>query len=247
MWPYLIGAGVIFAGYKAIKKYMNHPANLPPELVDQGVADPTTGKTIVTLQDEQQAFQNVQAASAFPAASKALYSYIKGHGYDGSITFHQLVEEFQKAANTVLLGTAYKYGKLNEDGAFDVTTASALAQTTLDPLPPDPNAPVFEAVKFPTPIDVNASSLSQDAGFLLKLYIMKNGDNMRNPGQMVLTKVFQHAINTDPKFPGQGWALTATRNGIIGMLQEDGLLGAASKAQLYRDESQSEFNSEHAS
>lgn len=235
MIPWLIGGGTATAlGVWAYERFIKKTAaNLPPMLVSQGIPDPTTGKTIVTLADEQQAFKNVEAASTFPDDAKNLYTYLKSHWTDGSPALRSLVLQFQRSANKVLLGTAYRYGKLAETGDFDLVTSGALAQATEDPILPDPNIQRPALKKFGVDtIDVNDASTTGAAAFLLNKYIELNGNDPKDPVQVAFTKLFQIAVNTDPMFPGPGWAMSASKNGMAARLTEDGILGPATKTQL---------------
>jgi hypothetical protein len=135
-----------------------------------------------------------------------------------------LVAAFQRSADRDPLARQL-IGPIPQTGIYDPRTSAALTMFTEDPVPAhesvaDMPHPTTPAAILSTAIPGNAAV----AGSNLYVYLLTHGKD-HSATLQALTKRFQQAVNTDPKFPGP-----ANKNGlpilIPSRLVEDGVAGS---------------------
>lgn len=192
------------------------PAGNPVIVI--GPVDSNTGK--VTVAD-----QVATSGGAAPAAHD-LYDWLKANGNADNDDLTNFTIIFQQAHNADPKGVAVA-GRVAESGNYDLPTSGALTVYTGQPIPPTPGvAPTFDT-SLPSSPAVAAITGSNLYAYL-KTHPRKSTSPTANanadPTLKGMVKDFQHAVNTDPMFPGP--ANTIPNAKLIKVpLTEDGIYG----------------------
>ncbi len=131
-----------------------------------------------------------------------------------------LVAAFQRVTNSDPMSRLL-IGPIPVTGIYDPRTSAALSMYTEDPVPAHASVPDLPHPTTPAAIlSMEIPGTAAVAGSNLYVYLLAHGKD-GTKALSDLTRRFQHAVNTDPKFPGP-----ACRNGlpilIADPLKEDG-------------------------
>lgn len=184
----------------------------------------------------------LQTGSPVVPSAHALYDHLVAAGkrvpYDpstGRATAATVVltKNFQKAHNASQIGKGLA-GTLDVDGEYDPFTSAALTVYTGDPIPADANASLPPTATLGQTLTAktfgeggtNAGS-AYASGFNVIQWLKKNGTaNPADPSLVALVMQFQHDANTDPQYPGAGYALSPKPPLMTPKLPLTGDLGA---------------------
>lgn len=154
---------------------------------------------------------------AMPQAH-ALFDYLKTNGTANTQELKRLTLDFQRAHNANVAAKKVT-GELVEDGLYGPMTSAALTVYTGQPIPP------ATSMQKTVPTSPSSPGTAALAASNLYAYLKLNG--AKNDGKAerkTLIKIFQHAVNTDPLYPGPASPNASTRI-IKEKLVEDGLYG----------------------
>ena len=120
----------------------------------------------------------------------------------------QLVVAFQRATNADPVSRTL-IGPVPTHGTYDPRTSAALTMYTEDPGPAHPSVPDSPHPTSPAAIQsMEIPGTAAASGSNLYVYLLSHGKD-GTKALADLTTRFQHAVNTDPKFPGP-----ACKNGL---------------------------------
>jgi len=193
------------------------------------VVNPVTGQPVPP--GSPTFVSQVQANGDAVRPAHDLFDYIKAHAFDGTSTYHDLVTKFQTAAQGDKMSVAL-HGPLTISGNYDIPTAGALSMYIGDVIPPDPNAPYPPLSSFGDVIDVTKPGIAAITGFMVNTYLKNHKNDPTDKNLAYLVKLYQHAVNTDPKFPGPAYGIKGLPILVKTKLAEDGKIGPATTAAL---------------
>jgi hypothetical protein len=193
------------------------PVVPPPQVVDKTAG----GNAIISIQPQN----TTQSAITFEAQVKFqgkaipeahnLYDYLVKNGVKSTDKMQKLTLAFQKAHNADP-NVVHTTGTVTEDGKYGPRTQAALTMYTGNPIPCDPGIPAG-----PVTGGIGAAALAASD---LYAYLKTHKNDKTDVKLKALVKAFQHAVNTDPMYPGPS-SMVPTAKIIKTKLTEDGIYG----------------------
>jgi hypothetical protein len=186
--------------------------------------NPDTGKSTVT--------NTLATVGKAIEEAHALYDFLKLYPPNTVNQTKELTEHviaFQRAHNSDPNGNKVA-GPLSPNGIYDTSTSSVLTVYTGSPVPPAEDMPLSLQV------GANPNGLAAMTGSNLYAYLKTHKNDRKDATLKKLVKAFQHAVNTDKKFPGPALEIAGIKYPSIVIIKkpivEDGLYGKTTSDAL---------------
>ena len=167
--------------------------------------------------------------SDFASAAIQLSDYLHASGLDNSPRMQALTANFQSQAKRKNIGYS---DAMTQPGVYDLATSAALTVAIGAPIPPDTQGKQFASYPFSVTSNPTGSNAASASATNLWSYL-RSHSNDHSPMLAILTKQFQHDVNTDPRYPGPaalGIAKSAQK--FKTKIKEDGLIGTTTTNAL---------------
>lgn len=202
-WPWLVGGGVAGVGAWLLFGESTDDESKPKSAIGHLVPPADAHLIPLTPQHKPLALRMLKTTGQAVSPAKSLYSALQTGQAPPN-----LVAAFQKATDADPISRGL-VGPVPATGVYDPRTSAALTMYTEDPVPAHPSVP--DQAHPTTPASILSTLIPGTAalaGSNLFVYLLGHGKD-GTPALANLTRRFQQAVNTDPKFPGP-----ACKNGL---------------------------------